>query len=115
MRLRGVTGNELVIAHLAHAFHALDKALGRQSGAGRLEALNQQIETPTLVCGELSAEERQVLARRRKSIQLATPAQSVRRPSYLAELAWKRWKAGQVDPPAELSPIYLHYNDPIPV
>jgi len=32
---------------------------------------------------------------------------------YLAELAWKRWKAGQVDNPATLSPIYLHYNNPI--
>lgn len=79
-----------------------------------LETLNQRIEKPTLVCGELSAEERQVLARRRKSIQLATPAQSVRRPSYLAELAWKRIQSGKTDDVVTLAPIYLRTPDGIP-
>ena len=54
------------------------------------------------------------LVRIRPNIRLASPAGSLRHPSFLAELAWKRWKAGQVDNPATLSPIYLHYNDPIP-
>jgi hypothetical protein len=38
----------------------------------------------------------------------------LRRPGVLAELAWKRWQAGQTDDPAMLAPIYLHIGHPIP-
>ena len=76
--------------------------------------LGHSIHSPTLVCGELTEEERAILARKRKNVLLATPAQSMRRPSFLAELAWKRWKAGQVDDPVTLAPIYLHIGEPIP-
>ena len=79
-----------------------------------VDGLSHRIQKPTLVCGELTAEERRILARKRKSVLLASPAQSLRRPSFLAELAWQRWQAGQVDNPATLSPQYLHYNQPIP-
>jgi tRNA threonylcarbamoyladenosine biosynthesis protein TsaB len=75
--------------------------------------LIKKITTPTLVAGELTAEERQSLLRHAPAL-LASPAASLRRPAFLAELGWKRWQAGQVDSPAELAPIYLHYNDPIP-
>jgi tRNA threonylcarbamoyladenosine biosynthesis protein TsaB len=80
----------------------------------RVEELEQKIETPTLVVGELTPEERPILARKRKMILLATPAQSIRRPGYLAELAWKRWKNGKTDDPVSLSPIYLHLAEAIP-
>jgi tRNA threonylcarbamoyladenosine biosynthesis protein TsaB len=76
--------------------------------------LSRRIKEPTLVCGELSEDERRLLGRKRKNVILATPAQSLRRPSFLAELGWQRWQAGDVDDPATLSPFYLHYNDPIP-
>ncbi len=76
--------------------------------------LNQRIRVPTLVCGELNAAEQRLLRRRRRYVVLASPARSLRRPSFLAELAWKRWQAGDVDDPATLAPQYLHYNDPIP-
>jgi tRNA threonylcarbamoyladenosine biosynthesis protein TsaB len=66
------------------------------------------------VCGELSEEERAILARKRKNVLLASPAQCLRRPSFLAELAWKRLQAGQVDDPISLAPIYLHVGEPIP-
>jgi tRNA threonylcarbamoyladenosine biosynthesis protein TsaB len=79
-----------------------------------LNDLVKKIQVPTLVAGELSEEERQGLQRSAPQAVLASPAASLRRPAYLAELAWKRWKAGQVDAPAGLAPIYLHYNDPIP-
>ena len=72
------------------------------------DALAESIHHPTLIVGELSAEERQRLARKRKNIQLASPAQSVRRPALLAELAWARWQSGQIDDAASLAPIYLH-------
>lgn len=72
------------------------------------DALAESIHHPTLIVGELSAEERQRLARKRRNIQLASPAQSVRRPALLAELAWARWQSGQTDEAASLAPIYLH-------
>ena len=72
------------------------------------DELTESIHRPTLIVGELNAEERQRLVRKRKNIQLASPAQSVRRPALLAEIAWERWQAGRVDEVASLAPIYLH-------
>jgi tRNA threonylcarbamoyladenosine biosynthesis protein TsaB len=76
--------------------------------------LANKINTPTIVCGELSADERRRLARKRINVLLLSPAQSVRRAGVLAELAWKRWQAGEYDDVASLAPIYLHIGDPIP-
>jgi tRNA threonylcarbamoyladenosine biosynthesis protein TsaB len=92
---------------------------GRWKPSGRIEvltpeALGERIQEPTWICGELDEEERRFLGRKRKNVLLASPAQALRRPSFLAELAWLRWQDGQVDDPALLSPIYLHYNEPIP-
>ncbi len=79
-----------------------------------IQELSERIQEPTLVCGELSAEERRLLGRKRRMVIRATPAYSVRRPSFLAELAWQRLRLGQSDDVATLTPIYLHYNLPIP-
>ena len=76
--------------------------------------LSHQIHEPTMVCGELSEEQQHTLARKYKNVILTSPAHSVRRPSLLAELAWKRWLAGDVDDPETLSPTYLHMGVPIP-
>ena len=76
--------------------------------------LTHQIHEPTLVCGELTEAQQHTLARKYKNVILASPAHSVRRPALLAELAWKRWEAGDVDDPASLSPTYLHQGEPIP-
>lgn len=76
--------------------------------------LSRQIHEPTLVCGELSEEQQHALARKYKNVILISPAHSVRRPSLLAELAWKRWESGDVDDPVTLSPTYLHIGTPIP-
>jgi tRNA threonylcarbamoyladenosine biosynthesis protein TsaB len=72
------------------------------------------IQQPTLVAGELTEEERRTLARKYKNVHLASPAQALRRPAFLAELAWQRWQRGQVDDAASLAPFYLHFGDPIP-
>jgi len=77
------------------------------------QELSERIQEPTLVCGELFEEEQRLLARKRKNVILAPAAQSLRRPAWLAELGWKRWLTGKVDDPSTLSPIYLHYNEPI--
>lgn len=79
-----------------------------------VDSLAEQIQDPTIVCGELNAEERQRLARKRVNVLLMTAANSVRRPSILAELAWARWQTGHADDLAALSPIYLHAAEPIP-
>ncbi len=68
----------------------------------------------TMVAGELDAEQRHLLSDRRKHIRLASPAACVRRPSYLAELAWARHMAGEQDDPLILAPIYVHIADPLP-
>jgi tRNA threonylcarbamoyladenosine biosynthesis protein TsaB len=77
------------------------------------EELSQKITKPTLVTGELSAAERQLLARKRKNVILLSPARALRRPAYLAEIAWQRWQAGRVDDVMSLAPIYLHVNEAI--
>jgi tRNA threonylcarbamoyladenosine biosynthesis protein TsaB len=79
-----------------------------------VDSLADEIGNPTLIAGELSAEERQRLARKKVNVKLASPAQCVRRPAFLAELAWARWQAGEVDEAAALAPIYLHIADPLP-
>lgn len=92
---------------------------GSWTAAGKLEildieTLSQRITRPTVVCGELTELERQTLARKRKNVLLASPAMCLRRPGYLAELAWRRWQAGSVDDPVKLVPFYLHVGEPIP-
>lgn len=78
------------------------------------DELAENINKPTIVCGELTADERQRLARKRVNVILASPAACVRRPAVLAELAWERWQAGAQDDAASLAPVYLHVADPIP-
>jgi tRNA threonylcarbamoyladenosine biosynthesis protein TsaB len=76
--------------------------------------LSRSIHQPTMICGELTEDQQHTLARKYKNVILASPAHSVRRPSLLAELAWRRWQAGDVDDPASLSPTYLPIGEPIP-
>ncbi|GAB4504377.1 MAG: tRNA (adenosine(37)-N6)-threonylcarbamoyltransferase complex dimerization subunit type 1 TsaB [Anaerolineales bacterium] len=103
-------------------YQAVDGAWQAQSEPQVTTADNlaESIHKPTLVCGELSAEERQRLARKRTNVRLASPAQCLRRPAILAELAWERWmilgskQAGAESDAAALTPIYLHIANPIP-
>ncbi len=77
------------------------------------DELANQIDKPTLVAGELSPTDRQRLMRKYANVILASPANSVRRPAVLAELAWKSWQSGYTNPIASLTPIYLHSGEPI--
>jgi len=72
------------------------------------EELAEKIRKPVLICGELTADDRHRLKRKFKNVILASPAQCVRRPGILAEIAWVRWQAGKVDTAAALAPIYIH-------
>jgi len=77
------------------------------------EALEKSVVTPTWICGEIDAHDRQVISRRWRNARIAQPADSLRRPSYLAEMAWERLKRSDWDDVLSLSPIYLHTIDAI--
>ena len=78
------------------------------------EEFSKKIRSRTVVCGELNSEVRKLLGRKRKNVILASPASSLRRPAFLAELAWARWQAGEIADPATLAPIYLQTGANIP-
>ena len=77
--------------------------------SGTVDELLTQIESSTIIAGELTSEDRKKLSKN-KNVLLASPVNCVRRPSVLAELAWARWQADQVDDAAALAPIYLHVS-----
>lgn len=73
------------------------------------DGLAAAIDRRTRLVGELTPDLRALLASKAGNLaELAGPAVAARRAGYVAELAWLRWQAGQVDDPAALSPIYLH-------
>jgi tRNA threonylcarbamoyladenosine biosynthesis protein TsaB len=74
-----------------------------------LEGLCEQIEGSVLLCGELDGSDTEMIHDRLgDSATVASPASSLRRAGYLAELAWARLAQGDVDDAATLAPIYLH-------
>ncbi|MBW6465911.1 MAG: tRNA (adenosine(37)-N6)-threonylcarbamoyltransferase complex dimerization subunit type 1 TsaB [Brevefilum sp.] len=76
--------------------------------------LVKTIDSPTLVCGELSEEARVIIGRRWKNAILAPPERCVRRAGFLAALGWERLAGGGSDDPVSLAPIYLSTTNPIP-
>lgn len=70
------------------------------------EQVLEQVELPTYVCGELGVRERESLAGNAR-VTVAPPWQCVRRPGFLAELAWAKLKRAGSSDPASLTPIYL--------
>lgn len=124
---------------LAHALPVSDRplAVAIQAGRGRfalgwyqgsgnrwqaqgearvvsLAALRDEVRSPSVICGEFTAEERQQLEMNDR-VQLAAPAESIRRPAVLAGLAWARLQKGEADDAASLAPIYLHTAAPIEI
>jgi len=122
---------------LAHAQPAVDLplAVAIQAGRGRyalgwyqnvrgqwqaqgearvvsIEALNDEVQSPSVVCGEFTDEVRQKIGEN-KNAQLISQDDSMRKPSVLAKLAWRRFQNGDVDDAASLAPIYLHTAAPI--
>jgi tRNA threonylcarbamoyladenosine biosynthesis protein TsaB len=66
------------------------------------------ITAPVLFCGDLEPDVREYL-RQELGHHASFPvaAASLRRPGYLAELAWQRFVAGERDELAHLEPLYL--------
>ncbi len=77
-----------------------------------VEALKDEVASPSLVCGEFTGEVRQKIESN-KNAQLTSLEDSQRKPAVLAKLAWARFQNGDVDDAASLAPIYLHTAAPI--
>ncbi|HRQ31606.1 MAG TPA: tRNA (adenosine(37)-N6)-threonylcarbamoyltransferase complex dimerization subunit type 1 TsaB, partial [Anaerolineales bacterium] len=77
-----------------------------------VEALKDEVASPSLVCGEFTGEVRQKISEN-KNAQLISLEDSQRKPAMLAKLAWARFQHGDVDDAASLAPIYLHTAAPI--
>ena len=68
--------------------------------------LPEHLSEEAYVCGELPVEVRKNL-RKRSHLDHGTPAGCHRRPAYLAEIGWERWKKGKSAGPEEIVPIYI--------
>ena len=75
-----------------------------------VEALAQTVMRPTIFVGELLGADRETLTQLcgRTRASFASPALTMRRAGYIAELAWQRLAAGHADDQETLSPLYLH-------
>ena len=84
----------------------------RRQGDYRIATIAElcaEVEGRTFFCGEIGVQEAQLLRERLgERAVVASPASSLRRAGYLAELGYERLERGEVDDPATLSPIYLH-------
>jgi len=76
--------------------------------------LVKTITKPTLICGELSEDARSIIGRRWKNANIVSPAKSLRRGGFLAELGWKRLEDDGADDPVSLAPIYISTSNAIP-
>jgi tRNA threonylcarbamoyladenosine biosynthesis protein TsaB len=75
-----------------------------------IEELSAQVKGPTLFCGEIDNSLNAALqAHMGARATIASPASSLRRASYLAELGWQRLRAGEEDDLTTLEPLYLHH------
>lgn len=88
----------------------------RRLGDYRLTTLADlcaEVQGRVLFCGEID-EEGMTFLRERLGwmVTIASPASSLRRAGYLAELAWQRLQQGDTDDPVTLAPIYLPVSYP---
>jgi tRNA threonylcarbamoyladenosine biosynthesis protein TsaB len=75
-----------------------------------LDELDDQVRVRTLFCGEIDISLKAALeAQLGERIVVASPASSLRRAAYLAELGWQRLRTSKGDDLASLEPLYLHY------
>ena len=70
------------------------------------DELKESVEEKAYICADMDSRTRALL-RGIPGVALAPPAQCIRRPGFLAELAWKRLKSRKKWSVGGLSPIYL--------
>ncbi len=71
------------------------------------DELLPKLEGRVTFAGEISVQAARKIKAASKTFQIAHPAAAVRRAGYLAELGWRRLRAGDVDNAQTLAPIYL--------
>ncbi len=72
------------------------------------DKLCAEIEPASLLCGEIDAGDIDLIRDHLGlDVTIATPAASLRRASYLAEMGWERLARGDYDEASSLAPIYL--------
>lgn len=71
------------------------------------QELIEQIEEPVYICGEIPPDTRPN-GSENNLITFASPPTSLRRPGWLAELAWQQIRSGKITDPAALAPNYLN-------
>jgi len=75
-----------------------------------VEELARKVAEPTLFCGEIGGSlHASLLAQLGERAVIASPASSLRRAAYLAELGWQQLRSSGGDEVANLEPLYLHY------
>ena len=68
-----------------------------------------QLNRPTVVAGEITAEAAKLI--RKAGHQVVPAAATVRRAGYLAEIGWQRLRKNKIDSASTLAPIYLRNPD----
>ncbi len=114
--LRDVKGPLVVVVRAGRgrfiaAHYATGRSEWKQDGDFLLttpDLIGTTWDRPMTLGGELSAEERSAIGQRLgDKVRLVSPAFSLRRAGFLAELAAQRIEVGSADDPATLQPIYL--------
>ncbi|MEI6776191.1 MAG: tRNA (adenosine(37)-N6)-threonylcarbamoyltransferase complex dimerization subunit type 1 TsaB [Chloroflexales bacterium] len=94
----------------ASAEFAFDNGIERRSPDHNigLDTLCAEVVDRALFCGDLNAAVRgQIQAILGERAIFPSPAATLRRPGFLAELAWQRFQSGACDDSVALEPIYL--------
>jgi tRNA threonylcarbamoyladenosine biosynthesis protein TsaB len=93
------------------AQYARPKGRWQRQGEYKLTTLAElcdEVRDPSLFCGEIDAQATgEIRQRLGLEVIIATPAASMRRAAFLAELGWERLARGDSDSAPSLSPIYL--------
>ena len=71
------------------------------------EELEQQITSRTIICGEMTPDEKKILSRRWRNTILIDPPANIRRPAVLAHIGSARHAQSDHDDSATIAPIYL--------
>ncbi|HET9015161.1 MAG TPA: tRNA (adenosine(37)-N6)-threonylcarbamoyltransferase complex dimerization subunit type 1 TsaB [Thermomicrobiaceae bacterium] len=72
-----------------------------------LDQLAEGLTERTILVGEVPVDSAERLEEH-ALVTLPSPALRLRRPSYLAEIAYRRWQQGDVDRLEALEPVYVH-------
>jgi tRNA threonylcarbamoyladenosine biosynthesis protein TsaB len=78
------------------------------------DEISEMLQQPCIVSGELTGDDRETIRSECKHAKLVSTAAAYRYPTYLAEIAWKRWKKGDRTDVNSLAPIYLQIAGSVP-